>query len=504
MHSLFSLLFLTPVLTAPQQEAPRLTAFDLADEAQRFVPPYDGTTREFLTAQEEREVSAAASLLEAAIHLDGEQPYLHWWKGHCRTLLAENAKNRGREEESGEHWEIALAALDRALELQPDYYWAYYARGMARHKTDHFWRAIDDYSMAEELADQAAESDGVDALQVRYHARQWRADTRMRVFEFEQAREEFRVFYAANGNNQWDLATSLSESYLREHDYVGAQEIYEGVLEVPEYVPWSITYEQMGNVLGLTGRNAEACEWIVRSFEHELVPGMYSRLWLWLLSAEDERGGPLEDLTEFLTNPPPSLSEWDRRLGLFMIGGETPADFLEGARAEAERRRREAEAMGDLMCEAWFYAGMRQELDADRVGDAPVLGKLQGALQAYREALAFRPRQNKWEWEFARLRLNDLAPRVGARARVDFEVKDGRIAFEEEISALQASPLRSGSLERVVRHVPGRLEPTFLAGELGEEPLVPGELIQCVVRAEDGRRFALTLVVDAETASDGG
>lgn len=484
-------LLLTAVPTQAEP-VPRPAAADLVEEARSFVPSYEGDSKPFLSADEERDLRVASTLLDAALLLEAENAYAWWWKGQCETLLGENARNRERAAEGAEHDGAALAAFDRAIALDPSYYWAHYARGMALHHMDAFWEALESYGEAivradEAIADAPDEDAALDPRFVRFKARQWRADTRMRTLEHERAREEFRAFYADNGDNQWDLGYSLAETYLHERDLAGARGVYLRLLEDEAFVPFSSTYEQLGYLAGLLGDGPAAVDWLERSFEHELVPGLYPRLWLYLLAEGDARERARIDLLEFVGHPPSELSAWDRRLGAFVLGQESVADFLAAADEEAERRRSLGQPLDDLPCESWFYAGWRQAQDG-RPGDA---------LEAYRRALAFRPRQSKWELEYARLFFAQLAERLRLGAHPGFALTDEGLALEPDAPLLARVSTRQGALERVLRHAPGTAAPRAGGAELAAGPFLPGELLQCVLRTPDGRRHAVLLIVDA-------
>ncbi len=187
-------------------------------------------------------------------------------------MLGEDLRNRGNTGDARAHYASALAAYDRAIELDPGYYWAHYARAMAKNNLGRLWDAIRDYDEAVRVASEhisvAAGDADLDPRFVRFKARQWRADTRMRVLEFERAREEFRSFYADNGNNRWDLGYSMAETYQRQRDFAGAIRTYEELLTIEDYATFDSTYAQLGYLAGLlrdrqeaTRRLEEALEW---------------------------------------------------------------------------------------------------------------------------------------------------------------------------------------------------------------------------------------------------
>jgi len=431
-----TLLALAPAPCSQERPDPAL----LVEQARALLPRYEGDAIEFLTAEQRREVEAADHLFQAGLALQGESPYALWWGGHARMLLAEDARNRGQLERAARFDAGALVLFDRAVVLDPTYHWAFYARAQARRSSGALFEALEDFGEAVRLAEAVLEegdgSSSQDALLVRFKARQWGADTRMGVFQFEQAREEFRTFYAENGNNPWDLAYSLAESYQRERDFAGARRIYEGVLEDEALRSFDSTYSQLAYLAGLVGDTGEALRRLDEAFERERMPSLYPRLWCWLLArgpAWRERcEAARAELEQFLAAPPSSLSAWDATLGAFMLGRMEEEAFVAAAREEHERRAREAVPLDGLGCEVAFYRGMRAELDAVQ-RPLESAERLAEALSAYEEALAFDPVAFKWEWAYARQGYGRVAGRLGrsevGRLRVGGEVLDPGAGF---------------------------------------------------------------------------
>ena len=494
-------LALAPAWAALAHAQERPAPSTLVDQARLFLPPGVGDPPPPLTPEGARDARAAEKLCAAALELDPESGYAAWWLGHARLLLGADLVARGDRDAGRARFRAAVAAFERAEALDPDSAWAPWAAALARWELDELQAALAAFDRAIDVANRAIDAAGEgdpaarDALFVRFKARQWRADTRMRAFEFERAREEFRSFYADNGNNRWDLGYSLAETYLRERDFAGARAVYEDLLTVEEYRPFGSTYAQLGYLAGLCGEPGPAVEWLEQALVFERAPTLYPRLWLWMLAREETRRAAAEDdLDAFLRNPPAEVSAWDLRLGAFVLGRTSVDEFEAAARAEEARRLAEAEALDDLACEAAFYAGWRLERDAERAGDGEAL--LRRALAAQHRALGFAPRQHKWEWEYARSAFARLAGALQLAPEPGFRVEGRHIALAPDRPLTRAHGATEGALGAVFFHRPGaekrREGPGALLGAL-----LPGDLLECVVEGQDGSRAAVRLVVDA-------
>ncbi|MFT7676235.1 MAG: tetratricopeptide (TPR) repeat protein [Planctomycetota bacterium] len=445
-----------------------VTAPQLVAQGRALLPSYNGDHRSFLTDLQQREVRAASHLLSAALALDPKSTYAMWWKGHAETLLGEDRGNRGAWGQSVAYYESALGLFDSVLELEPDYHWAWYARGMARNRLGQPFQALADYEQSVRVANgriAAAEdpqSSEADALFVRFKARQWQADTRIGVLAFDQARQEFREFYADNGGNPWDLNFALGESYLRQRDLGGAATLYGELLGVRDFVSFDRIHSELGYLAGLRGAPVEAHAHLHAAIQRERVATLYPRLWLWILATPERRSEAADDLGAFLEHPPASLSAWDLTVGRFLLGTGSSADFLRAGSMEEQRRMEVAVPLDDLMCEVWFYAGLKYE----RAGDSAK------ATRAYALALGYDPPKFKWEWAFARAGFARL---MGQR------------------SELEEYPAIEWNGELLVLYV-------HRAGELASRtelprPLLAGDLVQAVVRAADGSRRVLRHVI---------
>jgi tetratricopeptide (TPR) repeat protein len=295
---------------------------------------------------------------------------------------------------------------------------------------------------------------------VRFKALEWRPEVLMRMHAHERAREALDAFHAEFSNNGWPGLIARAESQLRERDFAAALATYEAITS--EYGSDPEAHALAAYVHGLLGDRDAATAALQESIRRELQPGMYTRLWAVLLATQEHRPAAEAELRDFVDNAPQSVSAWDRTLGRFVLGAGGPAELLDAARLERGRRVEHGEPLADLMCEVWFYVGLRHEAAEERTD----------ALAAYREVLSFRPRAFKWEWAYARLRFADLVQVVGCTT-------PGPTGL-----GLVTQP------EREAWHVPRSARWT---GDLGRSPR-PGDLQLAVAVTEKGERRA-TLVV---------
>ena len=456
----------------------------LIEQGWLFVPAYDGEHRAALTPDAEREAAAAAHLFAAATALDPKHVRGLWSLGHARVLLAENAKYRRRDDEAAQRFAGVEDALGRAIAVDPSDPWVFYARGAARAGFDRLDGAYADLVQAtENAAARIAESgpEGSDAW-LRFKALQWRPEALMRAGDFETARAELNAFHNEFSNNSFPLGIALAESYERERDFAGAAEAYRQItVDFPsDYQAYSL----LGYLAGLTGDPTAATQQLQRAIELELEPGLYTRLWLWILATDDVRPAVEEDLREFLEFPPRTVTEWDRELGRFALGASDNDAFQANVDREIERRIEAGENLDDLACEAQFYVGLRNERDASiATEDDERLRLLAAALDAHRAALRYRPTKWKWEWAFARAHFARLASAFDLQPLVDFEVHGSELVRGDERLTIERGLWHAVGAERAV-------------AELGRAPQ-PGDLFLARVRLANGEPKFMQLFVDA-------
>ncbi len=461
----------------PQDAAPdgALEPSALVESAWTLLPPYDGDPRAFLTADERRNARAAAHLFAAACVLAPDDVLAWWRRAHAHALLAEDDAQRGDADAARAERAEAGAALERTIELDATDPWSRYSRGQLATLDGRHEAALDELEAALALcAPRLAEIEmgGADdgSAWLAFKIREWLAEVRMRAGRFDAARDELRRFNADFGENVWPLHIALAESFLRERDFASARGEYQAIVANDAFAGDSQAYALLGYLEGLAGRDADAVARLHQALERERVPDLYLRLWLWIL-APQERARVGDELREFLAYPPAETSAWDQTLGRFVLGSDSPAAFIEAAQAEHARRAAAGKAPDDLLCEAWFYAGLRHALDGDPTA----------ARAAYARALAFRPTNWKWEWAYARL----FASRTDADLEPDAESDaspepDPGSAPDPEFAALVPREL---ALETTRWHVPGTERPVE---RLGRAPRA-GDLLLARIVDRNGR-----------------
>lgn len=444
---------------AAAQESPSPpSSTELVDQGRRLLPPYTGEHQDFLSADQRRGVEAAAHLMAAALALEPESTYALYWDCHSRKLLGEDSRSRGNLGQAEEEFQAALGSIDQALALEPESYWAWYSRGLALLRLERPFEAIEDLDRCVQVAAAAADSATDDASRqdpeyVRFKAREWGAEARMRVLLFEEAREEYRAFHAEYGANAWNLGFDLTQTYLRGRDFESARTTLEELLGVLNYSSFDRAYADLGYLAGLRGDSADATKRLEEALGRERVPSLYPRLWLVILGTDEVLPRARRGLQGFVDHPPREVPAWDLDLGRFALGQHSAAEFMALAQLERERRRSEAVNLDNLMCEVHYYLGWQHEL----------AGNNQRALDSYWRALEFEPERFKWEWAFARNGYVRMAAALG----------------------LDAGQLRevSGATVRALVHPVGGSPSSDFEGD---RPIPPGLLVHRVVQRESG------------------
>jgi len=470
-------------LASVQDERP--DAESLVELGWRLVPAYSGDHREALPSATAAEVEAGAHVFEAAIALDPEHLRALWSLGHAHVLLAANADHRGRDDDVRHHRRAAEQALTRAIELDATDPWAWYERGALRVEHGELRAAHDDLSRAVEAAEARIVETGPDGSEawLRFKALQRTPEASMRAGQFDVARTELRAFHDEFSNNSFPLEIALAESHLRERDFTAAASAYERITQAFPDDPQA--YAFLGYLAGLMNDRAGATERLQQAIRLEREPGFYTRLWLWILATDDARPAAEADLRAFLEYPPSSSTAWDLGLGRYVLGEGDDDELLERARAEVERRIEAGENLGDILCECWFYVGLRRERAARSAPDEERGALATDALRAHREALRFRPDTWKWEWAFARVHYTVLATELGLEGDPQFTVTDSTLTRP---GTAEPAELIEARWHRV--HAPR-------ASADAPTPLRPGDLFLGRVRDPQRGPLYVRLLVEA-------
>lgn len=468
----------TELRTEEARAADALVAEGIVEQGWTLIPAYSGEHRGSLDERMRARAAAAAHLFSAAAELQPDHVRAFWSLGHAEMLLSENARARGLPA-LREHVQKAEAALSRALEIDLADPWCCYARGVLRTSFGSLDGALADLRRADDLASARISETGTDGNDawLRFKARQWRPEALMQAGRFEGAREALREFHREFSENTFPMHIALGECFLRERDLAGARAEYRTIVGL--FPDDHQAYALQGYVAGLLDDRVAATAQLQEALQREPTPGLYTRLWLWILATEEALPAADADLREFLANPPSSLSGWDRRLGAFCTGSDTAASFLAAGRVELARRLDASEAQDELLCEVWFYVGMRLERDAAAAADGTSANELmEQAMASYGKALEARPVAWKWEWSFARLAYARLALATGKTQAA--ELPPG------------SSVLGPGSLTLGV-HVPMEKR----ARGLYDGRMLPGQLWLGLREQEDGSRRFVYVPVQA-------
>jgi len=267
---------------------------------------------------------------------------------------------------------------DRSLAADPDHAWTHYERAMAYYRLGEFEAAIPGCTRALEL-----EPSWLKPLHWQGHLRTLVGDYPNAVEDFRQALEAFE--------DLWTLH-ALADAQRGLRDFVAARATYEYILEGAPRDAEALA--QLGYLAGLAGDEAEAIRRLREAISLEQGdPMVYRRIFWWVFAEGEERAEAERDL-RYLWENGPIPEAWDRELVGFLLGKTSTEEILAAAESELERRKSQWLRPDDLMCEVWYYVGVRREADGDD----------QAAREAFERAWAM-PARNKWEWELAGARI---------------------------------------------------------------------------------------------------
>lgn len=120
-------------------------------------------------------------------------------------------------------------------------------------------------------------------------------------------------------------------------------------------------YYGRGSIHYLTQRWEEALKDYRRFCEMDPDEANYPRFYIWVIRARNgERATADQELGAFFgPGKKPKGARWERKIGAFLLGRLSEADFLRAANRGASDRE------AGRQCEAWFYAGIKRRLSGE-------------------------------------------------------------------------------------------------------------------------------------------
>ncbi|MFN0245036.1 MAG: hypothetical protein ACKVWV_19300 [Planctomycetota bacterium] len=479
--------------TPQQAAAPTPTLDESLAEAITLVPPYAGKQRYTLRAERRVDVTRAAALLRTVLanaHTRSAQyrTALHNLET-CLVLLAEDDKNRARFEDAQQNWLKVLDVCERAVQLEPDSCWAYYARGMALHNLSRHTLAATSFANAVACASNVLaqrdsvgakhaardEASLVEARDILYRAGYRYADSSMRLGDSKAAIRGFGDHFgqfAAPEWYEWDLHKTLGEMSLFLRDFDAADLEFKRLSEARAYEQYPDSYEFRGYTAILRKDFGAADALLKKAIERSATvqQQVYPWVFRWLSGVyaqnEHAREEAEDELAEMLLLAP--LADWDRVLIAYLLrpelqnvakraraeserdeharqlndavpalGSASDLEFLDLAEKELARRADADEDPAFLLTEAWFYVAVRREHSASKHSDgAQRAARRTEALDAFKRAVALPITEFKWEYEYARQRIAaltaDLDLAASSPSLLSLEIGSERAAGRSE------------------------------------------------------------------------
>jgi lipoprotein NlpI len=228
---------------------------------------------------------------------------------------------RGVDEKANANFDGAIADYTRAIELDPKYAAAYSNRGNAKQAKGDLDGAIAD-------CDRAIELDPKDAM----------AHKNRGVAKKEKGDLDGAI---ADYNRAIELDPKYSAAYFHRGIAKQAKGDLKGAI---------------GDINGAIKRNDQ---------------DFYPRLFLWLMRSrlgEDDAAN--KELAAFLDKRRSATpEEWTPKVAAYLLGNVSEGDLFAAAKSSDAKKER------GLFCEAWFFAGMKKLLGADKATAADYFRK---------------------------------------------------------------------------------------------------------------------------------
>jgi tetratricopeptide (TPR) repeat protein len=303
--------------------------------------------------------------LTRAIELEPTLSMAFDWRGHCLNLLGMPAE--------------ALKDYDRAIELEPTYAWSHYARAMANHTLGRYDSAIAGYTRSIELDPKFVK------------AWFWRGFTRKLVGDYAGSAADLRRGLELQRGDAWALSELAKVEQARGHldacesalDEIVRNDASNGSAHAHLGFLAAVRVDRTGSVAEL----AKACD--LRAPEET-----YARIWTWM--QHDDRAAADATLRGWFEEARFD-DPWEEQLVAFLLGEGTDDQLVERAQIETEGRIARGTPKDFLVCEALFYAGLRNELTGEKEA-------AHGLYARAREQQA----PEAWEWAMAEVRTRSL------------------------------------------------------------------------------------------------
>ncbi|MFT5287747.1 MAG: tetratricopeptide (TPR) repeat protein [Planctomycetota bacterium] len=400
----------------------------------------------------------------------------------------------------------------------------------------------------------------IDAPAVKAKAEAWAINTHMVLLDTGSAIEASRKYYSSYAQipatnaegNPWDSLHGIkgvpgrADVLLYSRDLSHARDAFDHLLKDKRYQSFPLTYQQLGYVRGLLEDPANrrhdqhsASMALQSAIEREPIgqARLYQLLWLWILSDQKEAKSYAHTQLTYLLRYGPIDNDWDKRLILYVLWPtlshqdkvelrnlgstdpsidpqQTPSNgnavrtdsstdgFLSLAIAETERRVMVGDFTDSLMSEAWFYIGLRNEIEADRSRNLERAIELRNsAMHAYQKAWTYPLDGFKWETEYARLRLFSLAQRMNCEVALGFTHSKSTVQNVNRESLASIRGLVPSEIFRLQVHTALEPKSRDALAEIQNGAYVPqvGDLLQFVLNVNGRTKRVDTIVGTAQT-----
>jgi lipoprotein NlpI len=245
----------------------------------------------------------------------------------------------------------AVADYSRAIEIDPKYEDAYINRGVAKGKKGDLDGEIADYNRAIEIDPEYAV-----AYLNRGLAKRTKGDLDGAVADYSRAIEiepEYAVAYSNRGNAKSEKG-----------DSDGAVSDYSRAIEIdPKY---AVVYSNRGNVFQAKGQFDRAAADFNKAFELN-TKDEYACLRLliatWL--AKGDTGGATATLRKHIDAN--NSDDWVRTISKYYVGID---NLNEQAVLSEARKGKDGKEVGERLCEAYYYLGVKRLVAGNRKGAA--------------------------------------------------------------------------------------------------------------------------------------